>query len=89
MIRDQLCSTGSTPVIRLGKAPGATSIHVASSRYWQEQDMQVNGAWEATEQQLQALNSGLSLSMVTRIGKAGGGDRPLSQIVVGEEVISS
>ena len=89
VIRDQLCNTGSTPVIRLGKAPGATSIHVASSRYWQEQDMQVNGAWEATEQQLQALNSGLSLSMVTRIGKAGGGDRPLSQIVVGEEVISS
>lgn len=89
MIRDQLYHTGSTQVVRLGKAPGATSIHVASSRYWQEQDIQADGAWEATEELLQALNTGSSLSMVTRIGSAGGGDVPLSQIEVGEEVLSS
>ena len=88
VIRDQLCHTGSTPVVRLGKAPGATSIHVASSRYWQEQDMQVDGAWEATEQQLQALNAESSLFLVTCIGRAGGGDGPRSQIEVGEEVLS-
>ena len=89
VIRDQLCHAGSTPVVRLGKAPGATSIHVASSRYWQEQDMQVDGAWEATEELLQALNAGSSISMITRIGRASGGDGPLSQIEVGEEVLSS
>ena len=89
VIRDQLCQTNSESVIRLGKAPGATSIHVASSRYWQGQDMLTDGAWEATEKQLQVLNTGSPLYMVTRIGRAGPAGGSMSQVEVGEEVLSS
>ena len=51
--------------------------------------MRTDGAWEATERQLQVLNTGSPLYMVTRIGRGGRAGGSMSQVEVGEEVLSS
>jgi hypothetical protein len=54
-------------LVRLGRAACATSIHVASSRYWQKEDLDTGGGWQATAIMIDQLNEGKTLEITTHI----------------------
>ncbi len=57
-VSDRLQLKGGAKVTRLGKMPCATSIHVASSRYWQDIELDAEGQWESDSSLLAQLNRG-------------------------------
>jgi hypothetical protein len=70
-IVDHLRLEPGVKVLRLGRTPCATSIHVASSRYWQKEDLDVEGSWQATPSMIEELNRGETLEIITRISEDG------------------
>ena len=58
VITDRLELLGGKRLVRLGRSVDGTAIHVASSRYAQEADREVPGAWDAPAEFIGLLNRG-------------------------------
>ena len=67
MITDRLELLGGKRLVRLGRSVDGTAIHVASSRYAQEADREVPGAWDAPAEFIGLLNRGQAVEVVTRV----------------------
>ena len=67
VITDRLELLGGKRLVRLGRSVDGTAIHVASSRYAQEADREVPGAWDAPAEFIGLLNRGQAVEVVTRV----------------------
>ena len=65
-IRDRLQLKSGKRLLRLGRRPDATALHVASSRYFQCSDNGILGQWQAADDSISLLNKGAMLEITTR-----------------------
>jgi len=66
-ITDRLQIQSGKPLVRLGRQPDVSALHVASSRYYQLSERGAPGQWQASQECIRLLNSGGILEIITQV----------------------